>query len=154
MTDIQAAVGREQLKRLPEIIGRRRLLAQRYSKLLADISELKLPAEPCWARSNWQSYCIRLQDSSAQLPVMQAMLDAGVATRRGIMCAHREPAYQHEPWSCGKGPVTCDCPNSTCIRLIQSEQAQETGIILPLYHQMTEREQDRVVTVLRHALRS
>ena len=33
---------------------------------------------------------------------MQKMLDAGVATRRGVMCAHREPAYQTEPWSCGE----------------------------------------------------
>ena len=32
---------------------------------------------------------------------MQAMLDAGIATRRGIMCAHRESAYQIEAWSCG-----------------------------------------------------
>ena len=53
MTDIQAAIGREQLKRLPEIIERRRFLAVRYRERLADIPGLGLPEEPPWAHSNW-----------------------------------------------------------------------------------------------------
>ena len=60
MTDIQAAVGREQLKRLPEIVERRRYLAQRYQEQLADVPGLKLPTQPAWAKSNWQSYCVTL----------------------------------------------------------------------------------------------
>jgi dTDP-4-amino-4,6-dideoxygalactose transaminase len=43
MTDIQAAVGRKQLKRLPDLISRRRALAVRYAKLLGNIEELSLP---------------------------------------------------------------------------------------------------------------
>jgi len=46
MTDIQADVGREQLKRLPELLARRREIAAAYPKLLGDIPELRLPAEP------------------------------------------------------------------------------------------------------------
>ena len=57
MTDIQAAVGREQLKRLPGIVRERRELAARYRELLAPIAGLGLPHEPAWARSNWQSFC-------------------------------------------------------------------------------------------------
>ncbi|MFM6279871.1 MAG: DegT/DnrJ/EryC1/StrS family aminotransferase, partial [Dolichospermum sp.] len=121
MTDIQAAVGREQLKRLPEILERRRYLAQRYHEQLADIPGLKLPTEPIWAKSNWQSYCVRLRDSCNQLQVMQVMLDAGVSTKRGIMCAHREPAYQIETWSCGSDHLT------------ESEKAQDDAILLPLF---------------------
>ncbi|PMB41957.1 aminotransferase DegT, partial [Fischerella thermalis CCMEE 5319] len=78
MTDIQAAVGREQLKRLPEIVERRRYLAQRYQEMLADVPGLKLPTEPAWAKSNWQSYCVRLPQKSDQRQVMQTMLDAGI----------------------------------------------------------------------------
>ena len=59
MTDIQAAVGRKQLKRLPDLVARRRTLAARYAELLGNIEGLRLPAEPDWARSNWQSYCVR-----------------------------------------------------------------------------------------------
>ncbi len=83
MTDIQAAVGREQLKRLPEIVERRRYLAQRYHEMLADIPGLKLPTEPESARSNWQSYCVRLPKNCEQQQVMQAMLDAEVAVDDG-----------------------------------------------------------------------
>jgi dTDP-4-amino-4,6-dideoxygalactose transaminase len=149
MTDIQAAVGREQLKRLPEIVERRRYLAQRYQEMLADVPGLKLPTEPTWAKSNWQSFCVRLPEQCNQLQVMQAMLDAGVSTRRGIMCAHREPAYSIEAWSCGIDGDACDCEQGSCKCLTESEQAQDHAIILPLFHQMTEQEQDRAIAVLK-----
>ncbi|BAY66041.1 DegT/DnrJ/EryC1/StrS aminotransferase [Calothrix brevissima NIES-22] len=149
MTDIQAAVGREQLKRLPEIIERRRYLAQRYQEKLGDVPGLKLPTEPTWAKSNWQSFCVRLPEKCDQVQVMQAMLDTGISTRRGIMCAHREPAYSIEAWSCGIAQDTCDCQPGKCQRLTESEQAQERAIILPLFHDMTQQQQDRVVEVLK-----
>ena len=149
MTDIQAAIGREQLERLPEIIERRRFLAGRYRELLANVPGLRLPEEPSWARSNWQSYCVRLADGCDQREVMQAMLDVGVATQRGVMCAHREPAYGRETWSYGIIPGRRDCPLGTCARLRESEQAQDYAIILPLFPQMTDAEQETVVATLR-----
>jgi dTDP-4-amino-4,6-dideoxygalactose transaminase len=139
MTDIQAAVGREQLKRLDAVIARRRELARRYGELLADIPGLALPCEPEWARSNWQSYCVRLPDWCDQRSVMQRMLDDGVATRRGVMCSHREPAYKDVPL---RHPL----PNS--------EQAQDRCVLLPLFHQMTEADQAAVAKSLRTACRN
>ena len=56
MTDIQAAVGRVQLRRLDDIIAQRRDLAALYWQYLGDVPELSLPGEPSWARSNWQSF--------------------------------------------------------------------------------------------------
>lgn len=147
MTDLQASIGREQLKRLPEIVSRRRELAEQYREKMADIPGLVLPFEPEWARSNWQSFSVRLPAHCVQRDVMQAMLDSGVSTRRGIMCSHREPAYASQPWSCGPSGK-CDCPGGRCTRLRNSEAAQEECIILPLYHQMTAAEQDRVVHAL------
>jgi perosamine synthetase len=153
LTDLQAAVGREQLKRLPEILARRRLLAARYDSLLAGMPGVRTPHEPEWARSNWQSYCVRLDDGHSQIEVMQALLDEGVASRRGIMCAHRELAYaEEEPWSCGEGPGECGCAVNTCRRLIESERAQDHTILLPLFPQLTDEEQDRVVACLAKAL--
>jgi perosamine synthetase len=136
MTDIQGAIGREQLKRLPEIIERRRSLARRYKELLSDIPGIGLPEEPNWARSNWQSYCVRLPEDCDQRQVMQFMLDKGIATRRGVMCAHREEAY---------ASISAPFP------LIESEKAQDKSILLPLFHQMTEIDQNTVVMVLREA---
>ena len=144
MTDIQAAVGRSQLKRLPGIVTRRRELAAKYTELLQDIPGLLLPHEPHWARSNWQSYCVRLPEHVDQVAVMQSMLDDGVATRRGIMCAHREPAYPEGTWS-AENPAD----PSRCLR--ESETAQDRTIVLPLYHQMADADQKRVTAALRTA---
>ena len=136
MTDIQAAVGREQLKRLPEIVAVRRRLAARYDELLAEIPGLGLPHEPEWARSNWQSYTVRLPAGCDQRVVMQTLLDNGVASRRGIMCAHREHPYQspERPY-----------------HLPASEQAQDRTIILPLFPQMSDDDQIYVAEILRDA---
>ncbi len=136
LTDIQAAVGREQLKRLPGIVVARRRLADRYRELLAGIPGIVFAHEPAWARSNWQSFWIRLPAARGQREVMQAMLDRGVATRRGIMCSHREAPYLR----------------SGGYRLPLSEQAQDRNIILPLYPQMTEDEQMYVCTMLHEVL--
>jgi dTDP-4-amino-4,6-dideoxygalactose transaminase len=133
------------------MIDRRREQVERYRQILADIPGLALPPEPAWARSNWQSFCVRLPEHCEQRSVMQRLLDAGIATRRGIMCAHRELAYLAEPWSCGAGPGACGCAPGICRRLQHSEQAQDRSILLPLFHQMTERDQDRVAAALREA---
>jgi perosamine synthetase len=138
MTDIQAAIGRKQLERLPELVSRRRALAARYQELLGNIEGLLLPLEPEWAHSNWQSYCVRLPDWVDQREIMQTLLDRGIATRRGIMCSHREPPYAD------------DIPRHN---LYQSELAQDHAILLPLYAQMTEEEQFSVANALRDALR-
>jgi dTDP-4-amino-4,6-dideoxygalactose transaminase/flavin reductase (DIM6/NTAB) family NADH-FMN oxidoreductase RutF len=151
MTDIQAAVGRVQLRRLPEVIERRRSLADRYRELLADVPGVGLPQEPAWARSNWQSYCVQLPEGQDQRAVMQAMVDAGISTRRGTMCAHREPAYPQGTWSCAPGSPGCQCPAGSCAQLRESERAQDQGVTLPLFPQMTEAEQDAVVAALRVA---
>lgn len=148
MTDIQAAVGLVQLQRLPETIARRRARAARYTATLEGIAGVTPPHEPPWARSNFQSYCVRLDPALDQRTVMQHMLDAGVATRRGVLCAHREPAYRDEPWSCGAGPGRCDCALASCASLVASEQAQDTSIILPLYDVMTDADQDQVIAAL------
>lgn len=154
MTDIQAAVGREQLKRIPTIIENRHKQAEYYKKGLASIPGVVVPFEPEWARSNWQSFCVYLPEKCDQRVVMQSMLDDGVSTRRAIMNSHREPAYAQEPWNCGPSPTpSCDHPKGVCARLANSVKAQERAIILPLFHVMTTAEQDQVVESLRKACR-
>jgi perosamine synthetase len=137
MTDIQAAVGREQLKRLPEIVAKRRALADRYRLLLATIPGIEAPVEPTWARSNWQAYAARLPKEARQIDVMQQMLDKEIATRRGIMCTHLEPAYASEPLR---------------FALPHSERARDETILLPLFAQMTEEMQHEVVGALKAAV--
>jgi perosamine synthetase len=136
MSDLQAAVGRVQLSALPRLVARRRALADGYRRRLSNIEGLGLPGEPDWARSNWQSYCVRLPDEADQLQVMQAMLDRGVATRRGVMCAHLEGAYAGWP-----APP-----------LPHSETAHRRCVLLPLFPAMTEAMQDQAASALAAAL--
>lgn len=139
LTDVQAAIGIEQLKRLPAIVQRRREIAETYGRMLrAAAHNVQPPKEPEWARSNWQSYCVRLPAGVEQRAVMQSMLDAGVSTRRGIMCIHREPAYR-------------DTPRRFSLK--ESERAQDECLILPLYPQLTNDEIEIVVHALKEALR-
>jgi dTDP-4-amino-4,6-dideoxygalactose transaminase len=151
MTDLQAAVGRPQLARLPAIIAERRALADRYNEALANHPLLAPPVEPPWVRSNWQSYPVTLRPGGrlSQVEIMQFLLDRGVASRRGIGNAHAEPAYTKCAWSCGEGP--CDPAahaQGRCLRLPVSERARDNTILLPLFHGMSPAEQDHVVATL------
>ena len=140
MTDLQAAIGRVQLTRLPEIIATRRRLGALYSALLAPIAGVHAPAEPTWARSNWQSYCVTLSAGADQLDIMQTLLDQGISTRRGVMNSHLEPAY-------------VDLPNHRAAdALPRSVAAQNHTIMLPLYVQMSDSDVEFVVSALQRAL--
>ena len=134
MTDIQAAVGRVQLKRLPQLLAERRALAGQYADALRDVRGLQPPCIPAYARPNFQSYPVRV---SAEYPLsrdalMQKLLDEGISTRRGIMNAHQEKAYSAD----------------LCAALPESERARDTAVLLPLYAGLTAAEVERVVTAL------
>lgn len=139
MTDIQAAVGLVQLERLPQIIERRREQARRYAELLDGVAGVAAPREPRHARTNWQSYVVRLDNALWQAPVMGALRAQGIATARGVMCAHLEAPYR-DAW-----PPGC---------LPHSEAMRNRGLILPLFHELQADEQRRVVVALRAALRN
>ena len=141
MTDLQAAVGREQLRRLAEIVGRRRRLADSYRSLLAVLPDVRTAQESDFVRSNWQSFWVRLPAAVDQRAVMQFLLDRGIASRRGICNAHQEPAYRDHPETF-----------RAASRLRRSEALRDRAIILPLFHNMTLEDQERVVGSLAEAL--
>jgi dTDP-4-amino-4,6-dideoxygalactose transaminase len=137
MTDMQAAVGLVQLGKLNQMIARRRALAERYQELLADIPGLTVVRDPDYGRTNYQAFWVLLPPvfPVSRGELLRLLADAGVSARRGIMASHLEPAYaghQVRPL-----PVT--------------ERLTADSLILPLFHQMTEDEQDQVVSVLRAA---
>jgi dTDP-4-amino-4,6-dideoxygalactose transaminase len=135
MTDIQAAVGRVQLRRLPGIVARRVELAGRYTQALRGVRGLEPPAVPESTRPNFQSYAVRVTPDHPlrRDELMQALLAEGISTRRGIMNAHQEAAYA----------------GLACAPLPHSEAARDSVVLLPLYNDMTLAEQDRVIACLR-----
>ena len=134
MTDVQAAIGLVQLGRLGRMVSRRRELAERYRQLLAGIPGLRIAADPAYGTSNYQSFWVAFP---ADFPVsrddlLASLAAAGVSARRGIMAAHLEPAYSGHPHA--ELPVT--------------ERLTASSIVLPLFHEMTEFDQDVVVSVI------
>lgn len=135
LTDVQAAIGIEQVKRLDWIVQRRRELAHAYNAALADHPWLKTPYEPDWAHSNYQSYAVTLTENApcSRNELMQRLLEQGIATRRGIMLAHREKPFR----------------NARGIQnLAASECASDHSVLLPLYPGMTRTELNAVTDAL------
>ena len=132
MTDLQAAIGLVQLQRLEGMLAKRRALASRYSARLASLSWLALPQTPTDCRHNFQSYMALLKSDSpiTRDQLMQELLDRGVSSRRGIMAIHRELPYRGETWD---------------VRLPVTNLVTDTAIVLPLFTEMTEEEQDYVI---------
>ena len=132
MTDLQAAVGIVQLQRLDGMLARRRELAARYTARLSRLSWTVLPSQPRETLHNYQSYMVRILDSApvSRDQLMQGLLDQGVSSRRGIMAIHREAPYRTGGWD-AQLPVT--------------NLVTDTTIVLPLFHEMTDEEQDWVM---------
>jgi dTDP-4-amino-4,6-dideoxygalactose transaminase len=131
MTDLQAAVGLVQLGRLKTFIERRIEQGERYSAAFREHRALVVPAVPANVRFNYQTYLLRLRPSSRirRDALMQRLLEQGIATRRGVMAAHREPVYRGRRLR---------------VPLVATEEADRTAIVLPLHHAMTPADQDRV----------
>jgi dTDP-4-amino-4,6-dideoxygalactose transaminase len=134
MTDIQAAVGIEQLKRLDWLIEERRRIAQKYTEAFAEIPHLRLPVEPESGTTNYQSYSIYLEPGFPveRNELMQRLLDRGISTRRGVMNSHRATAYKH-----------------LNLHLPFSEDLEDRSIILPLYVPMPPEEVQYVIEAFR-----
>lgn len=136
MTDLQAAVGLVQLGRLPEIVARRRELAVRYQEAIDEIPGLRAVADPEYGTGNFQSFWIEVGDlyPTDRDGLLEALAAAGISARRGIMAAHRQRPYLDLIPDAGL-PVT--------------ELLNDSTLIVPVFHQMTQEEQDRVIAVLR-----
>jgi dTDP-4-amino-4,6-dideoxygalactose transaminase len=138
MTDVQAAIGLVQLGKLAKLVAHRREQARRYQQLLSGLPGLRMIEDPAYGTTNYQSFWILLPDDSpvARDDLLRVLADAGVSARRGIMAAHLEPAYAGHPH--GLLPVT--------------ETLTTRSLVLPLFHDMTEAEQDVVVSAVLGAL--
>ncbi len=137
MTDVQAAIGLVQLAKLGPLVTRRRELARRYQRLLAGIGGLRTIADPEYGMTNYQSFWVLLPGDCAvsRDGLLRRLADAGVSARRGIMAAHLEPAYNDRPR----------------ITLPVTERLTARSLILPLFHDLTDEQQDLVVRVIQAA---
>ncbi|KQR00307.1 glutamine--scyllo-inositol aminotransferase [Arthrobacter sp. Leaf141] len=139
MTDLQAAVGIVQLGRLPEILQRRRDIASRYVAGLAGLRGLRLVSDPPYGTTNYQSFWIEVLPSFAtsREGLMEKLADAGISARRGIMAAHRQPAYR---WR--------DGGNAS---LQHTQRLNDRTLILPVFHDLSDEGLGRIISTIRAA---
>ncbi|MBV6478172.1 MAG: UDP-4-amino-4-deoxy-L-arabinose--oxoglutarate aminotransferase [Ignavibacteria bacterium] len=139
MTDIQAAIGIKQLKKLDWIVNERRKIALRYISELKDINCIRLPDEEEGYFSNFQSFSIYLKENSPlkRNELIVKLNENGIASKRGIMTSHRETAYKKE---------------YSKIKLPISENTSDNSLLIPLFIPMSEEEINFVITTLRRLL--
>ena len=139
LTDLQAAVGLVQLGRLPAFLAQRNAIARLYNEAFAGSGYLEVPTVPIDRTTNWQTYLLRLNEACPidRNDLMNALLDRGISTRRGIMCIHQEEPY--------RGAARRALP--------ESEAAAESTIVLPIYHEMSADDAATVVNAIKELVR-
>lgn len=132
MSDLLAAVGVEQMKKLPMILRKRAQLAKRYHNSFLKSKNVIAPFVPEKYTHSFQSYVIRLRENNKinRNQLMQKLLDCGVSTRIGIMAAHLEKPYR------------LMYPK---LSLPETEKANKETIAIPIYLSMTKQEQDYII---------
>ena len=137
MTDMQAAVGLVQLGRLDAIVARRREIAAAYRAAFAGIPGLRVVEDPEYGTSNFQSLWVEVGEPYPldREQLLAHLAEADISARRGIMAAHRQPAYVARD--------TGDLP------LPVTEHLTDDTLILPVFHQMTDEELQRVIDAVR-----
>ena len=141
MTDIAAAMGIHQLKKLPGFLDRRQYLAKRYFDSLSDLP-LTLPMDDVDGGSHsWHLFVIRVQDNSPvnRDELIQILSDQGIGSSVHYVPLHRQPYWRD------KYQLTIDMFPIT-------DKAYQAMLSIPLYTAMSDEQQDRVIQVLREAL--
>jgi dTDP-4-amino-4,6-dideoxygalactose transaminase len=141
LSDLQAAVGAEQMKKLDRVLQSRRRVGERYNEALAPLKGVQLPYSSARTPHTYQSYQIELGAplTKSRDEVMQELLEVGIATRRGVMAIHLERPYREA---------------NPGLELPVTERASRNSVILPVYASMTEEDQGYVIEHLWRILRS
>lgn len=95
MTNLQAALGVAQLKKINSHIGKKRRMAQAYGKGLKNISGLRLPIEKPWAKSVYWMYGILVEKEfgCSRDQLMDRLKKKGIDTRSFFVPMHRQPVF-------------------------------------------------------------
>jgi dTDP-4-amino-4,6-dideoxygalactose transaminase len=137
LPDVLCALGLSQLRRLPAFVARRAALVARYNEVLAGVPGLRLPTQRDGVAPAWHLYAVRVLDGRRR-EVFEKMRAAGIGVQVNYIPVYWHPVFADSGYPRGLCPV--------------AEQAYSELISLPLYADLTDAEQDRVVDTLRNIL--
>lgn len=133
LSDLHAALGENQLRRLDVFMAKRRERVARYREaFLGQLRSIELPP-PC-ENSAWHLFVVRTRNKQIRDALYQHLLQSGIRT-----AVHYLPVYQH-PWQRLQGPEV-SCPSA--------DHYAETALSLPLYPDLTDPQQQRVIEQVR-----
>lgn len=141
LTDMQAALGLSQLRRLGDFLQRRRALVARYDRLLADLPVTR-PLIDVLEESAWHLYVIRIdprRTGKTRRQVYDSMRSAGIGVQVHYIPVHLQPYYR----ALGFKPGLCP----------EAERYSGEALTLPLYPAMSDTDQDQVVDALKKSIR-
>jgi UDP-4-amino-4,6-dideoxy-N-acetyl-beta-L-altrosamine transaminase len=139
MSDLHAVLGVSQLQRLDQFIAQRAVLADRYGCMLADLP-LLLPQSHVAVAPAWHLYVVRLQEEGMRAEVVEWMRGEGVMTQVHYIPLHTQPYYRQFGFQEGDFP--------------EAEKYYRKCLTLPIYVELTKKEQDKIVALLGQALGS
>lgn len=141
LTDIQAALGTSQMKKIDEFVARRHELVKAYNKLLSNLP-ITLPWQNPDTYSSFHLYVIRLhlgEVKTTHREIFDALRKAGIGVNLHYIPVHRQPYYE---------AILCRGKNS----YPEAERYYSEAISLPLHPSMTDEDLTRVVRGLRDVL--
>jgi perosamine synthetase len=137
LTDLQAALGRSQLRRLDQFLARRRAIADRYTNELADVDALERPAVRDGVVPGWHLYVVMVREASRRREFFECLRSLGLGVQVHYLPVYRHPYYQR---------LALD--QEPCVN---AEDRYERSVSLPIHPSMSDVDVDRVVDAVRRA---
>lgn len=135
MSEVSAAIGRVQLRRLPVWLARRREIAKRYAQAFSNLTGILAPPTRANTGHAWHQYCLLVDDPE---PFRDTLDRFGIESR----IYYDTPCHRHAVYS-------THVQHSTTLPV--TDEIASRLVAIPLFHEMTEQEVERVITAVQHA---
>ncbi|MFC0561924.1 UDP-4-amino-4,6-dideoxy-N-acetyl-beta-L-altrosamine transaminase [Halalkalibacter alkalisediminis] len=141
ITDIQAALGSSQLKKLNSYIDRRKRYAELYNQAFTKVEQLNIPYQECDRKSSWHLYVIQLkleQLTAGRKEIFNALTKENIGVNVHYIPVYFQPYYQNLGYKKGLCPI--------------AEKIYEEIITLPLFPLMTESDVKDVIRAVKKVI--
>lgn len=138
LTDVQAALGSSQLRRLDAFLARRSDIAARYRAAWAEVDALTLPTVRDGIEPGWHLFVVRVPHAEQRRPFFDRLRSLGLGVQVHYIPVHHHPYYRGLGFAPGSCPV--------------AEDFSSRAVSLPIFPLMTDDEVDRVIATVRRAV--